>query len=257
MLEPRARALLSAEPLEALPRVSLRARAADALRFAARPTPYHARHGWNAALVAALASIFAMHLAVDWAAFWLLEAWGNGAGVLPAPQVETRPFGTIAFSAVLLAPVLEEALHRGWMSGQIAALRFAAYGFAATGCLLAGLAVDEQWHGLCLILAVLLVLAGFVQWLQTRERDRAVPAWFTRHFAALVWGSTLFFAAIHLGNYEPLTHPLGVLVVTPQLIGGLFLAYVRTRLGLRAAMLHHAAYNAVALAIFMEPWAAG
>ncbi|MFL0671261.1 MAG: type II CAAX prenyl endopeptidase Rce1 family protein [Erythrobacter sp.] len=254
MPEPRARALLSAEPLEALPRASLRARAADVLRFAARPTPYHARHAWNAALVAALASIFAMHLAVDWAAVWLLEAWDDRAGLLPAPQEETRPFGTMVFSAVVLAPVLEEALHRGWMSGQIAALRFAAYGFAATGCLLAGLAVGEQGRGLCLLLAVMIALAGFVRWLQTRERDRALPAWFTRHFAALVWAGSLFFAAIHLGAYEPLTHPLGVLVVTPQLIGGLFLAYVRTRLGLRAAMLHHAAYNAVALAIMMEPW---
>lgn len=254
MLEPRARALFSAEPLAALPALSPSGRARDALRFVVRPTPYPDRHAWNAALVAALASIFAMHLAVDWAAVWLLEAWANWAGLLPAPQEDRRPFGTIAFSAVLLAPVLEEALHRGWLSGQVAALRFAAYGFAATGCLLAGLAVGEQWRGLCLTLAVLLALAGFVQWLQTRERDRAVPAWFTRHFAALVWASSLFFAAIHLGNYEPVTHPLGVLVVTPQLVGGLFLAYVRTRLGLRAAMLHHAAYNALALAMLMEPW---
>jgi hypothetical protein len=41
-------------------------------------------------------------------------------------------------------------------------------------------------------------------------------------------------------------------VVAPQLIGGLFLAYVRTRLGLRAAMAHHAAYNALAMAV--EEW---
>jgi hypothetical protein len=257
MPEGGARALFSAEPLITLPAMRPWTRAADALRFAARPTPYLARHPLSAALVMALASIFAMHLAVDWALIWLLEAWDDRAGLLPAPQEDTRPPGTIVFSAVLLAPVLEEALHRGWMSGQVAALRFAAYGFAATGCLLAGLAVSEQWRGLCLILAVIIALVGFVRWLMTRERDRAVPAWFTRHFAALVWASSLFFALVHLGAYEPLDHPLGVLVVTPQLIGGLFLAYVRTRLGLRAAMLHHAAYNALALAIFMEPWAGG
>jgi membrane protease YdiL (CAAX protease family) len=75
-----------------------------------------------------------------------------------------------------------------------------------------------------------------------------VPAWFTRNFHWFVWGSTLLFGLIHLGNYEPLTHPLGVLVVLPQTIGGLLLAYTRTRLGLRAAMLHHAAYNALFLA---------
>jgi membrane protease YdiL (CAAX protease family) len=63
-----------------------------------------------------------------------------------------------------------------------------------------------------------------------------------------VWGSTLLFGLMHLGNYEPLAHPLGVLAVLPQTIGGLLLAYTRTRLGLGAAMAHHAAYNAVFLA---------
>lgn len=50
---------------------------------------------------------------------------------------------------------------------------------------------------------------------------------------------------LHLGNYEALTHPLGLLVVSPLMLGGMLLAYTRTRLGLRAAMAHHAAYNAV------------
>jgi membrane protease YdiL (CAAX protease family) len=63
-----------------------------------------------------------------------------------------------------------------------------------------------------------------------------------------VWGSALVFGLIHLGNYEPLTHPFGVLVVLPQTIGGLLLAYTRARLGLGAAMAHHAMYNAVFLA---------
>jgi membrane protease YdiL (CAAX protease family) len=75
-----------------------------------------------------------------------------------------------------------------------------------------------------------------------------VPAWFARHFHWFVWGSSLLFGLIHLGNYEPLAHPLGVLVVLPQTIGGLLLAYTRTRLGLGAAMAHHAAYNALFLA---------
>ena len=93
-----------------------------------------------------------------------------------------------------------------------------------------------------------MALAGLVQWSLTRTRDTAVPAWFKRHFHWFVWGSTLLFGLAHLGNYEALTSPLGVLVVLPQTIGGLLLAYTRTRLGLGAAMAHHAAYNAVFLA---------
>ena len=253
MPEPRARALLSAEPLEALPAFSPLARARDGLRFALRPTPYASRHPWNAALVIALASVFALDLAVDSAAMALIEAWDAKEGFLPVPLEAEGSWGEELFQALLLAPLLEEALYRGWLTGRVAALRFAAFGFAAEACFIASLWAGAAWEGALAAAGAGIALAGFVQWLVTRERDGAVPAWFTRHFAVLVWGSSLLFAAIHLGNYEPLAHPLGVLVVTPQLIGGLLLAYVRTRLGLRAAIMHHAAYNA--LFLLYELWA--
>lgn len=249
MVDAGARALFSRDALVALPALTPAARIADAMRFALRPTPYAARHPWDAALLAALVVMLALNLAMNGAAIGLLEALDKATGLLPPPLPETRTPGTMALSAVIFAPVLEEALHRGWMNGRIAALRFAAFGFAATACLLAGLALPEQGQKLTLLLAVLIALTGLAQWLHTRARDTGVPQWFTRHFALLVWGGSLIFAAIHLGAYAPLAHPLGVLVVTPQLIGGVILCYVRTRLGLRAAMLHHAAYNAVMLAL--------
>ena len=123
--------------------------------------------------------------------------------------------------------VLDQALR-----GQVAALRFAAYGFAAMG----------------------LVFAGLIHWGLTSHRDTTVPAWFTLHFHWVVWGSTLLFGLIHLGNFTALTHPLGLLVVLPQTIGGLLLAYTRTRLGLRAAIAHHAAFNAVWLTAQSSGW---
>lgn len=226
----------------------------DALRFIARPTPCFTRHAWSAALVTALATIFALDLAVDWLATSLIEAGDRAEGFLPDPT-EGEGEGSLGeeiFTVLLLAPLLEEAVYRGWMSGRLAALRFALFGFAAEICFFASLWVPHPWEAALAGAGVVIALFGFVLWLHTRERDVAVPAWFTRHFAALVWTSSIVFALIHLGNYETLTHPLGVLVVTPQLIGGLFLAYVRTRLGLRAAMAHHAAYNALALAL--EEW---
>lgn len=247
MLEPRARALFSSDPLEPLPALSPRARVRDVVRFALRPTPHAARHPWSLALVIALTSVFIIHLAIDWTAARVLESWDNWAGFLPLPHPEERPMRHIILSAVVIAPVLEEALHRGWLNGRIAALRFAAFGFAATGCMLASITAGERWEGLLATAGAMIALVGLAQWLATRRRDVAVPAWFTRHFAVLVWGSCLVFGLLHIGAYQTLTHPLGVLVVTPQLIGGLFLAYVRTRLGLRAAIAHHAAYNALFL----------
>ncbi len=247
MAEGRARALLSSAPLAPLPALSLWERALDAARFAIRPSPYRLRHPWSLGLGIALGIIFALDLAVDSAVMALIEAGDDAIGFLPAPLEGEGSWGEELFYALLLAPVLEEALYRGWLTGRVAALRFAAFGFAAEACFIASLWADAAWEGALAAAGLAIALAGFVQWLLTRERDTAVPTWFSRHFAALVWASSLLFAAIHLGNYEALTHPLGLLVVTPQLIGGLCLAYVRTRLGLRAAIAHHAAYNALFL----------
>jgi membrane protease YdiL (CAAX protease family) len=252
MAKPRARALLSSEAPVPLPRMSPWARGGDALRFVLRPTPCLARHRWSLALALAVLTVFALDLAIDWAAFLLIEEWDASAEFLPDALEGEASFAEEAFYALLIAPLLEEAVYRGWLTGRVAALRFAVFGFAAEACFILSLWASEESARLLGILGAGIALVGFVQWVGTRDRDTAVPAWFTRHFPWLVWGSSLFFALIHLGNYEPLASPLGVLVVMPQLIGGLLLAYVRTRLGLRAAMLHHAAYNALVLVLDMS-----
>jgi hypothetical protein len=134
------------------------------------------------------------------------------------------------------------------LTGRIAALRFAAYGLAAMGLMMASLFVLADYAKPVAYAGAAVAFAGLIHWHLTRARDTAVPAWFNRHFHWIVWGSSLLFGLIHLGNYEPLQSPIGLLVVLPQTIGGLLLAYTRTRLGLGAAVAHHAAYNAVYLA---------
>lgn len=249
MAKAGARALASSQILVPLPALSPWARLADVLRFILRPTPYALRHGWDAALLAALVAVFAGDLAVDWALAGLIGWWDAAAGFLPAPLERGDPLAEELFYALAVAPLLEEAVYRGWLTGRIAALRFALFGFAAEACFIGALWASEAWAGPLAVAGAALALAGFAQWLMTRERDWAIPAWFTRNFHWLVWGSSLAFALVHLGNYAALSHPLGALAVAPQLIGGLFLAYVRTRLGLRAAIAHHAAYNALFLAM--------
>lgn len=249
MAKADARALLSSQALSPLPQRSAPGWIADALHFVRRPTPYAARHAFSGALLLALAAVFAFDLAADWLVWQAIGVWDDAAGFLPAPLEEDAPFAETVFFAVLVAPLLEEAVYRGWLTGRSAALRFAAFGFAAEACFILGLWVDEDLAKPLGIAGAAIALIGFIQWLQRRERDTAIPPWFTQHFHLLVWGSSVLFALMHLGNYEALTHPLGLLVITPQLIGGLLLAYVRTRLGLRAAIAHHAAYNALVLAL--------
>lgn len=228
--------------------LTLRERLADVARFVARPTFARQPMAWGRVAAWALVVVFAFDLALDGLASWLIATWDEQGAFLPDPVVQDISLTEDMFSALLLAPVLEEALFRGWMTGRIAALRFALFGLAALAMFAAGLVLAPAWSAWLGLAGLVLTFAGLIQWSRTRDADMGVPAWFPRHFHWLVWGQAVLFGLIHLGNYEPLAHPLGVLVVVPQTIGGLLLAYVRTRIGLGAAMAHHAAYNALFLA---------
>jgi len=228
--------------------MTVRERLADVARFAWRPAYAPRPMAWGRAAALALIAVLVFDVVLDQLVSGLLEAWDAHAGILPAAFDDSAPLGEELFLSLLFAPVTEEALFRGWLRGQIASLRFAAFGFAAMGLFAGSLMADPRWAMPMGLAGTAIAFAGLVQWSRTRSRDTAVPVWFTRHYAALVWGSTLLFGLTHLGNYEPLAHPLGILVVLPQTIGGLLLAYTRTRLGLGAAMAHHAAYNAAWLA---------
>ena len=228
--------------------MTVRERSADVVAFLRWPTFLAQPLPWGRGLLLALAVIFALDLALDWLAVELTLLLDSMTRFLPAERIEDATLFEDLFAFLLFAPVTEELVYRGWLSGRVAALRFAVYGFAAEALLLAALFMDAQSGAAVSMGATGLVFAGLLHWLMTRERDTQIPPWFTRNFHWMVWGSSVAFGLVHLGNYEPLSHPLGVLVVLPQTIGGLLLAYTRTRLGLGAAVLHHAAYNALFLA---------
>jgi membrane protease YdiL (CAAX protease family) len=234
--------------------MSLRARLADVARFAVRPTFVAQPMAWGRAAAMALLAVFAADLALDWLIVGASEALDPAGTLLPAPIEQDIGFAEDIFTALIFAPVTEELLFRGWMTGRAAGLRFAIWGFAALGLFAASLFVPPALTMPTALAGVAAVLAGLVQWSRWRHFDTAVPDWFVRHFRWFVWGSTLLFGLTHLGNFEPLAHPLGLLVVLPQTIGGLLLAYTRTRLGLGAAMAHHAAYNALLLTSDYAGW---
>lgn len=219
-----------------------------------RPTFVDGTLPWGRATLIALLAVFALDLVLDTLVVEVTALLDSGTGFLPEPLERDASLAEDLFGYLLLAPVLEELVYRGWLTGRIAALRFALYGFAAEALFIGTLFVSAEIAMPLALAGVGLVMIGLVHWSLTRDRDTTVPEWFTRHFRWFVWGSSLLFGLMHLGNYEALTSPLGVFVVMPQTIGGLLLAYTRTRLGLRAAMLYHAAYNAIFLAVDYGWW---
>lgn len=227
-----------------------RERLAEAARFMVRP--HHARQPLasareRAAAVLAAALVHLVLFALVVAPLWLA---GRSAGVLPAPDIDPDSLATSPLAFLVIAPLLEELVFRSWLTGRVAALRFAACGFAAMALMLAGVSLVPDHARMLAWAGAGVALAGLVQWSLTRERKQArkVPPAFIRHFGFIVWAQALLFGAIHLGNYADLTSPFGLAVVLPQVLGGLLLAFIRTRAGLAAAMACHAGYNALVLA---------
>ncbi len=229
-----------------------RARVVDVARFALRPTYVRRSMAMRPGYASALALLLGLNLLLLPLVRVLIEVALGPSGVLPDSAVEDTLGLRQVLEYVVLAPLLEETLFRGWLSGRRASLRFVAYGAVALGLLLAGFLLAPDIRRILTLAAVAAVFAGLVHWSLTRHRDRAVSGWFIRHFRWIVWGSSLVFGLIHLGRFEALAHPLGVLVVLPLMLGGMLLAYTRTRLGLRAAMVQHGCYNAVLVGLALS-----
>ncbi len=231
--------------------LTLRERVDDVAWFVAWPTfatrpMARGREAGSAVLAAALVHLVLLTVAI--APLWLAA---RSAGVLPAPDIDADSIATSPLAFLVIAPLLEELVFRSWLTGRIAALRFAACGFAALALMLAGVSLMPDHARMLGWAGAGVALAGLVQWSLTREREpmRAVPPAFIRHFGWIVWAQALLFGLIHLGNFAAPASPLGLAVVLPQVLGGLLLAYIRTRAGLAAAIAYHAAYNGLVLAV--------
>lgn len=212
--------------------------------YAAQPV---ASPGGRARVLLAAGAMHLVLLAAVVGPVWLAS---RSAGVLPAPDAEAGSLATSSLAFLVIAPLLEELVFRGWLTGRVAALRFAACGFAAMALMLAGLSLVPEHARVLGWAGAGVALVGLVHWSLTRERAdaRAIPPAFIRHFGVIVWAQALLFGLVHLGNYAALASPLGLAVVLPQVLGGLLLAFIRTRAGLAAGMAYHAGYNALVLA---------
>lgn len=190
-------------------------------------------------------ALLAFHLAVLlFVLSPLLKVWQSAMG-LPSPEA----FGAVSKAwlvplVVVIAPLGEEILFRGWLTGKARALWLLGCAFVI-GTLLA--LVSYHVAEMPASIAVLAVgLAAPIGWWWLRRRG--VPGWFEAAFPALVWLSIVIFGLSHLSNYPQFSWAL-LPMVLPQVWAGIVLSYARMRLGLIAAMLIHAAANATAISL--------
>lgn len=165
---------------------------------------------------------------------------------LPLPDAFGKlPGGWLLPVTVLIAPVLEEMIFRGWQTGRPRALWL-------LGCLFAFAALTITSRAMAplvlagLLLALVIAAAGGWWWLRRRQ----APAAYCAAYPAVFWIVAILFAGIHLTNY-PSASLLSLPMVLPQLWAAVLLGFTRQRIGLPAAILQHALANGASMALVM------
>lgn len=197
--------------------------------------PVGLRAGWK--MTGAMLGLNLLGLAV---LLLVLPLWQHLTGIEGPGAFEGIPIEYLIPAVVLAAPIVEECLFRGWLSGRPRALWL-------LGCCLAAIAPLALLQPAAAGLAILgALLAAIIGWVVLRKR--AAPGWFMKGFPVLFLVSAALFASIHVFNYD---NPglLHLPMVLPQLWAGLTLGFVRMQVGLPAAMLVHGASNALALSL--------
>lgn len=224
---------------------SPRAILAELLAFLRRPAVLapaglRSRTSWQALGVLAAVHLGGMMLVV----LPLISLWQK-LFALPMPDAFGKlPGAWLLPITILVAPVLEEMIFRGWQTGRPRALWLLG-GFV----LILALATQAQAFNPFVLMGALaaLVIAAAGGWLWLRKR-REAPAAYRKAYPATFWLVAAGFAAAHLMNY-PSISAASLPMVLPQLWAAALLGFTRQRLGLPASVLQHMLANASVMAL--------
>lgn len=202
------------------------------------PIGLRRREGWAALCVLETVHIAGLFLVV----LPLIGIWQQAMHLSPPDAFDKLPGGWLLPFTILIAPIAEEALFRGWQTGRPRALWL-----LACTVVLAILVVCAKGIAPMVLAGALaaLALAALGGWIALRKR-RAPMAGFLAAYPAVFWIVALVFAGVHLTNY-PAVSVLTLPLVLPQLWAALLLGFTRQRVGLHAAMLQHAGANAATM----------
>jgi hypothetical protein len=218
--------------------------AAELLQFFRQPRLLLPRTIDGGAFAIILATILAIDIGIDLLVnllIWSGEVAGNDA---PTAYPFAWSSSTEVFSLLLVAPVLEELQFRGWLNGRRRNLILAAVLVPPLLLLMDFTIFPKEWLMTGWIACYVLAAGMGFWWWRQGPVDQPVPEWFTQYFGVIVWGSTIAFGLIHAAGFSDFEWGPDLLYILPQTIGGMMLAFTRLKLGLGAAMLHHALFNA-------------
>jgi len=177
---------------------------------------------------------------------WLL----SGAEYDALSEIDGTPKWALFLLMAVAAPLLEETAMR------LQIHRWSEWRFwvSTLGWTAMVLMVAVGTSGLLWLLMIF--PATLLAWrLSAQLRSATADSW-NANPGRVLWFVTAGFALMHISNYEiPVTNwrlVAAALLVVPQLIGGLLMAYTRVRVGWWGAVVHHGVSNGL-LAVIVLP----
>ncbi|UVI39700.1 CPBP family intramembrane glutamic endopeptidase [Qipengyuania spongiae] len=228
---------------------SLRAEWAALIRFVARPRLPERTAPFSRRSLIALVRIYGLDLALMGVLALIAGMVVSAGRELPETALAGMEITAgLALAVILGAPVMEEVIFRGWLSGR--KRQFVALATLIAGGLSAGiLGASAIPGGGIWMIGVVVLFAGLAGLLFWTGRNRTPMRWFSRAFPLFFWLSTIAFACIHLANFDEGTLWVLLPLVLPQFLLGVLLGYLRVHYGLWASIALHALHNGTALGL--------
>lgn len=168
-------------------------------------------------------------------------------------NVLNQPVVTTIIAVVLLGPLIEEMMFRGWLNGTWQAL-IGTVAFIAifyTGPPIAKDFIDAPFLALQLVFSA---LGLAIVYALSSKRPHPTIRGFERLFPVIFWAQGIVFGVLHFRNLYSDSLALPLLMTLPLVVCGWLWGYARVVLGLPAALTLHMAYNvpsAAGMAAFM------
>ena len=149
---------------------------------------------------------------------------------------------SVVLSVVILGPLVEEIIFRGWLSGvwraalgTVLSLMVIYGGIEILGRVLVEGSVVKP---LVLVFGATVILFAF----SPLDKARHIPG-FGRVFPMMFYAQAIAFGILHFQNYAASSLAIALFATLPLVACGLIWGYARIRLGLTSAVILHAAYN--------------
>lgn len=161
-------------------------------------------------------------------------------------QVFSRSIASIVLAVIVIGPLIEEVMIRGWLSGTWRSV-------VASAVFVALVVGVMQLVGRLLPVSATIIQLGLAaigligfRLLSPIDTGKRLP-YFERAFPYIFWAQGLVFGALHFQNVSTGSPLIAVLSTLPLVICAWLWGFARIYLGLGSAVLLHAAYNVPAV----------